>query len=242
VKVFILCAFLALLPCAGAFTREPPAAESSWPQEDLEKVLASPDFGGVDESWGIRFRKTEEKEDEKEEKLSLDLSSFWERFGKVREFFGKALRSLLAILILGAAGFTIFLLLKTRGKGFPASQKPRSAGVRPPGPRDEPLGLLENARAFYARGDIREAWAFCLRAARAAYSASRGLVFPPGATEYNCLSLVREAGGDSSGGFGRLVNGWIQTAYAGHLPSGEAFEEALEFCRALAAREEGPGA
>jgi hypothetical protein len=239
VKVFILCVFLAALPCARAFTRELPAGGTSWPREELEEVLASPDFGGEEESWGIRFREAKEQE---EASAALDLSSFWERLRKIREFFGKALRGILAAVIVGAAGVTIFRLLKTGGKGVRASRSLRSLGARPSGPRDEPLGLLENARAFYARGEIREAWAFCLRAARAAYSASRGLVFPPGATEYNCLSLVREAGGDSSGGFGRLVNGWIQAAYAGRVPSPGAFEEALEFCRALAARKEGPDA
>jgi hypothetical protein len=90
---------------------------------------------------------------------------------------------------------------------------------------------------MYTRGRTREAWALCFRAARAAYGVSQGLAFPPGATPYHCLSLVREAGRDVSGGFARLVRSWVYCAYAGKLPPGSAFEEAFDFCHSLLGEE-----
>jgi hypothetical protein len=232
-KVFILCVFLAALPPAGA-SGQPPASEYPWPREELEQVLASPDFGGEEDSWGIRLRETGETTKEERRPSPLDLSFFWRRMRNIQEFFGKALRDALVIVIAAAAGIVIFLLRRTKRNAGSASGETRFLRGKSPGSPENSRGLLAEARRLHARGDIRGAWACCLRASRAAYTASLGLVFAPGATEYNCLHLVRAACGDASGGFGRLVDGWIQAAYAGRLPPAEAFEEACEFCRRLA--------
>ncbi|MCL1818812.1 MAG: hypothetical protein FWG35_07760, partial [Spirochaetaceae bacterium] len=227
-KILLVCVFLfALFP--GGVLAEESSPQESIPYEELKEVLSSPDFGGEEETWGIRFRREEEEKDTP----SADISFLWEYLAGIREFFGKALRVVLAIIIAAAACFTIFWLYKTKKrKSFFGGDTVCVRGVFRDLPEDADV-LLEKAEALHARGDLRGAWAACLRAARAAYTASRGLVFPAEATEYNCLSLVRRADGDASGGFARLVSGWIQTAYAGRLPPAGAFEEAVGFCRSV---------
>ena len=234
VKVLTVCVFLsALFPC-GLFAEEVSPRET-FPREALNEVFGSPDFGGEEETWGIRLRRGEEK---KEDTPSANLSLLWDSFAGMRELFGKALRGVLVVLIIAAAGFTIFWLYRARKRKNPFGADTVSArGVSRNLPED-PDALLEKAASLYAHGDLRAAWAACLRAARAAYTASRGLVFPADATEYNCLTLVRRADADATGGFARLVSGWIQAAYAGRLPPAEAFEDAVGFCRSVLAYDE----
>ncbi|MDR3200162.1 MAG: hypothetical protein LBT68_01775 [Spirochaetales bacterium] len=228
VKALVVCALLAVLPSAGAVSQE---NNSPVPLADLQEVLGSPDFGGVREGWGIRLKNPPAENEE--EVTDFDLSRLPEWFKIIKEISGKTLRFIL-ILALGAlAVFLIVRLYKTGalqayrpGGGREVHGIPREAA---PDPRD----LLEKARLLHARGGIREAWALCLRAAREAYTASLGIDFPAGATEYNCLAIVREAGEDSSGGFTRLVGDWIQFAYGGRTPPGGSFEQALVFCDCL---------
>ncbi|MDR1933559.1 MAG: hypothetical protein LBQ57_12150 [Spirochaetales bacterium] len=234
-KALVFCALLAALSPAKAAGQEadaasPPREFSGIPLADLKEILASPDFGGSQEGWGIRFKNPAKKEEQTE---GFDFSLLPDRFKRVKEFLGYALR---LILILGA-GITVFFLIfrRYRLRGS-RTYRPGRAGKMYGLSRDTaqtPRELLERARGLYARGEAREAWAFCLGAARAAYTASRGIVFPPDATEYNCLAIVRDSGEDSSGGFARLVFDWIQFAYAGRPPSGGSFEQALEFCGSL---------
>jgi hypothetical protein len=98
---------------------------------------------------------------------------------------------------------------------------------------ESPEALFNKAADFFGADNIREAWACCLRGTIAAYTRYGGVLFPPDATEYGCLSLVRSVRGESSGGFEELVREWILLAYAGKDPPEGSFEKALGFGRAL---------
>ncbi|MCL1817798.1 MAG: hypothetical protein FWG35_02625, partial [Spirochaetaceae bacterium] len=229
-KILAVCVFISALLPHGIFAEELSPRES-FPREALNEVYSSPDFGGEEETWDIRFRRKEEEKNT--DTPSMDFSFLRDNFAGMRELFGKTLRVVLGVLIAAVAGFTIFWLSRARKrKRGSGGDTASTRGVFRETPEDLDA-LLEKAGVLYARGDSRGAWAACLRAARAAYTASRGLVFPAEATEYNCLSLVRRAGGDATGGFARLVSGWVQAAYAGRLPPAAAFEEAVGFCRSV---------
>jgi hypothetical protein len=98
---------------------------------------------------------------------------------------------------------------------------------------ESPGALFNKAADFFGAGNIREAWACCLCGTIAAYTRYGEILFPPDATEYGCLSLVRSARREDAAGFERLVREWILLAYAGKDPPEGSFEKALGFGRAL---------
>ncbi|MDR1315540.1 MAG: hypothetical protein LBK13_01595 [Spirochaetales bacterium] len=216
---------------------DPPTAEESAavPLEKLEEVLASPDFGGWRETWRIRLKQEPESTDEQSAlpdfpKLTVNRT--------LRELIARTLRF---ILIAALSGFAVYAAWR-----FFHIEKDRVSGKTEKmygkvSPADDPRGLLGRAGELYSRGSIREAWALCFRGARAACGASWGVVFPPGATPYNCLSLLRDQGRDIPEGFVRLVRYWVYYAYADRLPPEGAFEEALGFCHSLIAEEKTGG-
>jgi hypothetical protein len=230
-------ALFCLLPASKLFPEGagPPAGTQAAPLEELGEVFASPDFGQWREIWRIRGRGGQDGEARQTRDQPTYLSRLAAWNGKTKEFLAHALRFTLVAAIAGFGLFSVYRLSRMEKKP-PARKNGRFYGEPPPSP-DKPRELLRGARDLYGQGRVREAWALCFRAARAAYGVSRGLAFPSGATAYGCLSLAQEAGCDASGGFARLVRGWISCAYAGRLPPGEAFEEALGFCHSLLGEE-----
>jgi hypothetical protein len=199
-------------------------AETPVPAWALEEVLASPDFGGEEESWGIRLRGGDKRAE------LPRAGPFRAEEGKER--VARGLRLFLAAAAAGLAGFFLFRLRGFVRKNNPGG-KPGSPGI-PAG--ESPETLLARARNRYARGELRAAWAACLAAALGACE-SRGWAFPREATEYECLALVRsrEGGRESriAGGFAFLVENWTALAYGGAAPRAGAFESALDFCQSL---------
>jgi hypothetical protein len=99
-----------------------------------------------------------------------------------------------------------------------------------------PEMLFARARFFHESGFLKQAWAHCLAGTLAAWR-QRGIVFPPDATEYDCLALVRKAasgeGVSGSEGFAGLVDVWVSFAYGGRMPSAEDFEVSLHYGQSL---------
>ncbi|MDR3248939.1 MAG: DUF4129 domain-containing protein, partial [Treponema sp.] len=93
---------------------------------------------------------------------------------------------------------------------------------------------------LYSQGLHREAWGRCYAAALAAFTRYGGIRFPPGATEYRCLSLVRlrtqttglRTPGHGSA-FAELIRHWVALAYGGSVPPDGAFEDSLAWVGAL---------
>jgi hypothetical protein len=212
--------------------------------EVLKDIFASGDFGGEKEGWGIRFRHRKERS---------PLPSFnaapWVEL--IKRVFAVSLRAFLALAILALLVFSAVYVsrLKTQGKG--PFKKRAYAEARPLLSSEEsPELLLAQALSLYARGELQEAWAACFAAALSAWSSYRSLFFPPDATEYGCLALVRSAATASpadtaavpsassaeAAGFGDMVRAWVAFAYGGKIPPCEAFDRAVAFCESLGVR------
>jgi hypothetical protein len=222
--VFLVLAFAALFPdFLGAEETGP--SSGPVPFEALKEVLESRDFGSYEDTWGIRRRSGDEEED-------LPRGRGLPSPSGLREALGQGLRAVLVVGIAGAAAYCLVLFLRRRKGWGGGAEKGRGRSLGNPCQND-PASLLEEAIVLHAGGKLREAWAACFASAIASYVRFRGLSFPPRATEYACLGIVRlDAGG--AGDFAFLVEIWVCLAYAGREPDGEAFARAVRFCRSLA--------
>jgi hypothetical protein len=228
--VLLLAAALFLPPAVHA---EGPADPGGPPLEVLEQIFASGDFGGEEEGWGIRLKKRGE-EPARQEQPSLNISPWVE---KIRQSFAFFLR---LVLVLGI-GVLVFLCFRYlyRNRRVKTALPPEGhmRGLFGAAAED-PAVLLEEARARYGRGELRRAWGLCLAALFEAWSRYRGPAFPPDATEYGCLALIRAAGAPpaETERFALVVRRWAAFAYGGRLPPPGSFEEALALCAALIPR------
>ncbi|MDR1637106.1 MAG: DUF4129 domain-containing protein [Treponema sp.] len=220
------------------------------PLERLQGILASPEFGGEREGWGIRFRNRE-----KTESLSFNLAPW---FPAIQRIFALVLRTLLVLSFLALGIFCALYFYRMREPGNGRVDRGK-AGALPGEEPKTPEELLAEARDLHRTGRIREAWARCFAASLAAWSRYRQVNFPAGATEYRCLALVRglaparpaqtarravqqvervhpdqadpaQAEGPGSaacGSFAELIANWVALAYGGRIPPEGAFERAL---------------
>jgi hypothetical protein len=212
----------------------PPDPDAAAPLETLDNILQSRDFGGPAEGWGLRLKNRETDR----ELPDLDLAPWIKNLKQVFAF------TLRLILILGICGLGFFVLryfYKNRGKKT-APPKGWKMGGPSGSPEESPESLLEKARVLHGEGNIRRAWGLCLAALVKSWSRYRSLSFPPDATEYDCLALVRAKGGAAGTGdkgrgetecFAAAVHCWVALAYGGILPPAGSFEETLAFCRSL---------
>jgi hypothetical protein len=199
-------------------------SEALLPLAELEEILASRDFGGKRETWGIRFKS---REDERQAIPDWDVASWVE---KIKLIAAQILRVLVIIVIVVALGFSAHYLYRRRSARI-TLRKNHGCGVSAR-EGEAPAMLLAHARAFYAEGLYRDAWAACFSATCAAW-AGRGVNLPPDATEYECLALVRVSGAAETVDFTDLVRTWIAFAYGGIAPQTGAFEKASAFCESL---------
>jgi hypothetical protein len=195
------------------------------PQEKLNQILESADFGGAEEGWEIQLKN-------KKEKKPLPEINFAPWVERLREILALVLRALLVLAIAGFAVFTLIRLYRFRRSFRPGIKRGGRFYAVPP-VSGSPEGLFEKAAEWYALGSVREAWAACLRGSIAAYARYGSLSFPPDATEYGCLELARARFGSEADGFGDLVRNWVLLAYGGRIPAPGSFERALEFGRSL---------
>jgi hypothetical protein len=200
---------------------------------DLQEILASPDFGSEREGWTIRF-----KDSDYEELPDLDLEAGLE---KIRNLFGFLLRFFVVLVVLAFAVFVFYWLIKNRHqimRGELFAKKPfrlvKNRQSERFGESAESLfSVFSKAEDFFRKGNLREAWAACFSGCLGAYALSCSIAFPPDATEYDCLSLVREAADYSERDFSEIVQNWILFAYADRPPAKGAFEKALAHGRSL---------
>ncbi|MDR1373951.1 MAG: hypothetical protein LBJ24_03170 [Treponema sp.] len=169
------------------------AQEDPVPLQSLEEVLDSRDFGGEEESWGIRLKQW--KEPEEKEPITFNTISWAER---MREWIARILRLVLAAAVLVLAALSVRRLCKTGQRTRFRKNRFRGDLAGGDGASADPGRLLERSRICYARGERREAWAACLAAAIAACEIRWSITFPRNATEYECLALVRAWGAAAS--------------------------------------------
>ncbi|MDR0314013.1 MAG: hypothetical protein LBI14_10495, partial [Treponema sp.] len=162
----------------------------------------------------------------------IDLNPWLE---KLNEYLAMALR---AFIVLVLVGFIVFALirLKSLRRSAQAKRSGRNVYSNPLISDERPEALFAKADDYFQRGLVREAWASCLCGAISAYNQYMDLSFPPDATEYNCLDLVRsrfmaEDANLHVNEFGDLVRNWVLLAYGGRNPIDGSFERALAFGR-----------
>jgi hypothetical protein len=185
----------------------------------LEEVLLSPDFGGETPGWRIRFKSRPGNDQ------GPELPPF-PRMEGIARIFAWGLRF---FLLSGIAVLGLLLFFHLQKQSREKSSGPVQTGLPYPSGEQKKIEFLpERARTLYGEGKLRDAWGYCFSASVAAFSQYRGLVFPPNATEYDCLALV-----PAVPGFTALVAAWVGLAYGGKIPPEGAFEGALDFCRSL---------
>jgi hypothetical protein len=199
---------------------------SGAPLESLREIFDSEDFGGVREGWEIGLKNRREDR----EPADFDPAPWLETIRRAAAF------TLRLILILGLAGLGVFFiryLYTHRGRKTAAPGGRQTTG-RFYSRGESPESLLEKARRLYGRGEIRRAWGCCLAALLESWAQYRALCFPAGATEYECLALVRAAAATGEAeAFSAFVNRWAALAYGGKPPPEGSFAEALAFCGSL---------
>jgi hypothetical protein len=195
------------------------------PLETLRAVLDSADFGGWREGWGIRW-----KNKRPEQQMDVGIAP-WVKI--IRQVFAYVLRFVLAALI-AALGVFLFIYL---GKLNRSRERPGiDFSIQVLGEKTvEATGsLIKKARCFFDKGDLRLAWGFCIAALIRSWSLYRGLQFPPNATEYDCMELVRSAEvSPDAENFTAALSYWVNFAYGGRIPPGGSFETAIAFCESL---------
>jgi hypothetical protein len=224
-----LCLFLGLPAPVKAYGETPAPDSAAVPLGVLEEILGSEDFGGEKPGWGIRLRNQQEND---EPLPQLDVAPWVE---VIKKIFAAALRIVLALAILALGIFSALYMYRLRNRGGVRRRRIHAEALPANAPGESPAQLLERARRLHNSGQLREAWAACFAAALAAWSRYRGVSFPPEATEYGCLALVRKSGPAGARGFADMVLHWVALAYGGRLPPEGAFDRALVLCESLGA-------
>ena len=205
----------------------------------LKEILDSRDFGYEKEGWKIKYKYSKETKKTPDIELPLLME-------KLRRIFGIMLRFIVILVIASSAAFVFYWFRKFYREGrFRSFGK--NAGLsmyqNPLLSPENPESLFAKAEDLFRKGLQKEAWAACISGCLGAYTEYHSIFFPAGATEYGCLSLVREAmpsvpalsvtGLEAEDCFGNLVRNWINLVYGGRFPRAGAFEEALAFGKSI---------
>jgi hypothetical protein len=238
VLVLVLALFCIPLPAAAAEKSGPeefvPRSLTAEEKKVLDEILSSPDFGTEKPSFEIRLKKQRDPKPEPKPQKPF------EPWDWLKELLGKAVRLAVGAAIALMIGAAAFFLYKQRGRFLPRRRSSKNFAAAA-GPPQIPRQLLEEAAALYRGGKIREAWAFCFRAFSAAFSLRLKINFPPDATEYETLSLVKgrgpeknlPSGSELEASFAGFVSRWVAFAYGGKEPEPGSFERSLAACRSL---------
>ncbi|GAB3338867.1 DUF4129 domain-containing protein [Marilutibacter aestuarii] len=173
------------------------------------------------------------KDDEDEEKKPRDMSTL-ARFG---EAIGKAIALVGEYGLWFLLGMLVVVLLVTARRWLPWLRRGMRRPVREdseiehtptPTPAPLPDDIPAAVRRLWQAGHPRDALALLYRASVAAMSARADVVLVPGATEAAVLRASRRMREPADReAFEAMVRQWQYAAYAGRLPSEEAFEAQL---------------
>jgi hypothetical protein len=214
----------------------PPELGKDRPAEDLERIIRR-DLGTEKKTWGIRLKQPGDSESLLDQFNLAPWVRVFQRAGAL------TLRAAL-ILAFGALALAggIYAYRRRRAAGPSRREAPSAVPQDTPPALAEPGGLVEEAGRLYRRALPREAWALCYAAALEALSRYRNFRFPPGATEYRCLALVRGRREErqTARDFAKLIRHWVPLAYGGNPPPEGAFEESLAWVMSLCGEPPGP--
>ncbi|MCL2442664.1 MAG: hypothetical protein FWD13_04275 [Treponema sp.] len=193
------------------------------PLDELQVILDSPEFGSEEDTWGIRLKKPIQ--------LNNDMEFDMDRMSRVRQIIALIFRFIIIGSIAGLIFFLIQYLRKT-GKSSSGRIKNVTKKIQHKKHGEDIKQLLDKAFEFYKKGEIRLAWGYCTAAVIQSWTSYKSIVFPPNATESDCLNIVnlKAAGSPEAFTFNTIIKNWIYLAYAGRLPPEGSFEEAAALC------------
>jgi hypothetical protein len=188
------------------------------PYNELEKILASPDFGTKKDSLRIEPKKFEPKE------IDIDIDIDAKPWIKIWNIFTSYILRLFLILSIIAA-IIFFIIFYNKYK--------KKTNIAPPVVINEDAAiLLKKAILAYSEARIQDAWTYCFKCAISALMHC-GIKIPLNATEYECLSIVKNNSKAISSDFEKLIKNRIDSAYRSITPSSACFDEAVVFCKDL---------
>jgi uncharacterized membrane protein len=195
------------------------------PVEVLDEVLSSEDFGSTHTKKWIRFK--DFSDDERSSGLQFDESN-------IKNIVGIILRALLVIIIIGGLIFAAYRVYKLRKKLSPRTIVPwRKNSIPGFAEKEHAEILIDNAKKYFAVGQIRKAWAACLSAALTLYAEQGNILFAMNDTELDCLVRINQSTLEGKEESSQLILHWIKLAYAGIEPEQKHFHNAILFCENL---------
>lgn len=237
----------------GAATLQPPPARADTPPADspkqqVERLLASPDFMPLQRHDGRRLKPSLDQGDGWLDKLLHWLFQHHERrHGETLTIPGWVMDALAGLLVLALVILLIRLMrgglpgLGGNAKGTPtmpvevAGLDTRADAL--------PADLSAAVEAELSQGRVRDALALLLRQTLVTLFRERPVALPPGATERDCLEAYRPLLGEGPplAYLRALVEAWTLTAWAHRPVSAERVRDLLARRPVLdAIREAGP--
>jgi hypothetical protein len=199
--------------------------------EALRSVRDDPSLGGTET---VQRWRTKDLLRDLDDEQRQPLIDWRKRLGELlSRLVGMAAELLLWLLALLALGYVLWRYrdwLPWRTERATPGHAPPPLTHRGLAPEDVAAApeLLQRARAAWARGETREAFACLYRAGLREVSARRPRPLPPGTTEGELLRAARTLAHAPAGEHvRRLVQAWRAVAYAGARPDAEAFERLI---------------
>jgi hypothetical protein len=223
---------LALTYAPGAALAAPPQPGA---QQQIQEVLKAKEFTQYREVRKWRYTGPGFSWDSTD-KRRKDDGADWENLGRfIAELARALLWGLAAALIAAALYYLVRNWPKWRSGGASERQVPLPAlfgmDIRP---ESLPPNVPDAARALIAAGRVRDALSLLYRGALSVLVHRERLDLGAGATENDCLRLVRErCAAPTALYFARLVLAWQGAAYAARVPEAAV---AVEMCAGWSAR------
>lgn len=224
VSAAILLIGLGLLPGPGTEAAVPADPETA--RTVIDEILASPDFGSVEEVriW-VPIERDETERDSLEPPEGLKAILLW---------IARSVKwLLLALAVVGLALLLAKVLSEGRARGWLRQRvrrpRPLAAPTHAPLERhDLPADIAGVVRALLREGDRRGALSLLYRACLE-HLVGLGLEIPDGATEQECLRLAsRHLSEASLAPLARITRAWQGFAYAHRLPSEDSLESLVD--------------
>ncbi|MBN2510390.1 MAG: hypothetical protein JXB03_08940, partial [Spirochaetales bacterium] len=197
------------------------------PVEQLEHILASPDFGGTRERWALRLKKPIPQQEPSDPVAGPDNET-------VRLILGY---TLLAVIVASAAGLLVFLArwMFAHRKSLRGSLGQDKAVITPASTDISTGDLLYKAREYLSQGSLRAAWACCVRAAVSQVAGTADAVPRRSYTELEILNIASANEISGLGEFSLLIHQWLEIAYAGKEPEHDTLVRHIQWCESLEA-------
>jgi len=230
----VLCVFMLFAQPQPA-NAEMPSPEAS--RQQVEKVLADPRFGRMEEETYWKYVGDTEKQENKGD--AEGFKAFLEVLAKLLKGFMQGTASVGEIILWALGLFLIAYLIYhfsknsdwmhslTGGGGKKKHELPTRLFGLDIRPESLPDDIVEEAMKSIRAGDLRQALSLLYRGSLIRLVTDHRLEIPDSATEGECLDLVRRhRESEEADYFQKLTRAWLITAYA-HIPPDACIIEKL---------------